>query len=558
MKAKWTSVGCGVVFAAAIVTGLGGATRAYAGGAVAIESTGAVTKAATPAEMTKAVEDGTLKRMVTTAEEFKERYGKPRTENTEKKGPNEEVLFMAYDGFAAAFSRDPQGTEPFRLFALNFGPGWRQLGAKGLLEGDIPEGEGGQARTLTFPPEPVSAAEAVKELPKIDRRPEAEVWPTREMTSVPKYDPKSQNPFQVDLRMADLSKADLEGSAGDLAYATFGTTTVWPAKERLPEGFEAKEVMELGKNPGLGVRALHAKGITGKGVRIAVIDQPLPIDHAEFGGRIRLYEETNIPAGTPAQMHGPAVASIAAGKTVGVAPEAEVFFIAAYAFDVQERMRTRGGDVARDFTWYAKAVRRIVEINRNLPEGQKIRAISLSVGWDPREKGYAEMEAAANAARDSGVLVTSSSIEQTHGVGIHGLGREPMADPDKFESYGPGLWWARMFEAQGVSGKLLIPMDSRTTAGPQGNEDYAFYRSGGWSWITPYLAGVYALACQVKPEITPDEFLSLAVKTGRTIEAKKADGTTAPLGPIIEPAAIIETLQKEAGGKAPKEAEGGK
>ena len=78
------------------------------------------------------------------------------------------------------------------------------------------------------------------------------------------------------------------------------------------------------------------------------------------------------------------------------------------------------------------------------------------------------MEAAVNAARDSGLLVTSSSIEQTHGVGIHGLGREPMADPDKFESYGPGLWWARQFMTQGVAGQHTHPdgfADDRRTAG---------------------------------------------------------------------------------------------
>ena len=104
------------------------------------------------------------------------------------------------------------------------------------------------------------------------------------MTALPKYDPDSQNPFQVDLRMADLSGLDLKGAAEGLAFATFGTTTVWPAKDKMPEGFDPKAIMEMGKNPGLGVRGLHARGITGKGVRIAIIDQPLPVDHEEFGG----------------------------------------------------------------------------------------------------------------------------------------------------------------------------------------------------------------------------------------------------------------------------------
>ena len=31
------------------------------------------------------------------------------------------------------------------------------------------------------------------------------------------------------------------------------------------------------------------------------------------------------------------------------------------------------------------------------------------------------------------------------------------------------------------------------------SNEYVFYREGGWSWSIPYIAGVYALAAQVKP-----------------------------------------------------------
>jgi hypothetical protein len=85
-------------------------------------------------------------------------------------------------------------------------------------------------------------------------------------------------------------------------------------------------------------------------------------------------------------------------------------------------------------------------------------------------------------------------------------------------------------------------MDSRTLAGYLDADEYFFCSNGGWSWCTPYVAGVYALACQVKPTITPDEFWSLAVKTGRTIEIDRK-GKKAPLGPIIDPAALIDALK---------------
>jgi hypothetical protein len=55
------------------------------------------------------------------------------------------------------------------------------------------------------------------------------------------------------------------------------------------------------------------------------------------------------------------------------------------------------------------------------------------------------------------------------------------------------------------------------TASPTGNDDYVFYSEGGWSWAVPYVAGLYALACQVKPDITPAVFWAKALETGDTV-----------------------------------------
>jgi hypothetical protein len=86
-------------------------------------------------------------------------------------------------------------------------------------------------------------------------------------------------------------------------------------------------------------------------------------------------------------------------------------------------------------------------------------------------------------------------------------------------------------------------MDSRTTASPTGNTEYVFYREGGWSWSIPYIAGVYVLACQADPEITPDRFWQTAMKTGRTVSIQH-EGKTYSLGPIIDPVALIDAIRK--------------
>ncbi len=373
---------------------------------------------------------------------------------------------------------------------------------------------------------------------KIDRHPATAAWPHKMPLVLPAYDPGSNDPYQMDLRAADLSRFDLRQSAGDLMYADFDSRTRWPAESVMPVGFDWKQIMDLGGNPGLGILTAHAHGITGRGVSVAIIDQPLLVEHQEYAGRLRLYEEINIDPSVGAQMHGPAVASIAVGETIGVAPEANLYYIATWAFDPAARSTRK-----RDFRFYAQAVRRILEINQQLPKGQKIRVISTSVGWGPNEAGYDEITAAVEAAKAEGLFVTSSSLEQTYGFKMHGLGRYPLADPDRFESYEPGLFWAKKLPADGITDRLLIPMDSRTVASPCGVDEYAFFRPGGWSWITPYVAGVYTLAVQVDPTVTPERFWSLAMATGRTIELER-DGKPVPLGRILDPVALLKVLDK--------------
>jgi subtilisin family serine protease len=282
---------------------------------------------------------------------------------------------------------------------------------------------------------------------------------------------------------------------------------------------------------------LHEEGITGKGVNIAIIDQPLIIDHIEYPDRIRLYEEINVVPGTPSQMHGPGVTSIAVGKTVGVAPDANVYYIATFNFDPHDPEKEM------DYSYEAQAIHRILEINKQLPADQKIRVISMSTGLNPAFKGYEDALAAINEAREAGIFPITVSLDTTYGQNILGLGRDPLSDPENFQSYRPPDWWAQDFFKQGaLQSTLLIPMNSRTTASPTGKEDYVFYAPGGMSWTVPYLAGTYALAVQVKPDITPEEFLSAAMKTGKTIPIQH-EGKEYQLGVILDPLALIEEIK---------------
>lgn len=331
------------------------------------------------------------------------------------------------------------------------------------------------------------------------------------LSALPSYDPKNRDSWQVDLRSYDLSGLELKGRLSDLLYASFDDKTKWPSL--LPEGFNAKEFTEAGKNPGLGIRNIHKRGITGKGIGVAVIDMGFLVDHVEYKDRLRLFEEIH-SADETAQMHGVATASIAVGKTVGVAPGSDLYYIA--CFMAKEEASESG--FARDFTWAARCIDRILEINRSLPQNRKIRVISTSIGWSPQETGYQEVNDAVERARKENIFVVSTAMTQSFGFLIFGLGREPAKNPDDLASYGEA-WWGGLYPHEQPGGReaLILPMDSRTTASPTGPKDYVFYRLGGLSWSVPWAAGLYALACQVKPDITPEVFWAKALETGDTL-----------------------------------------
>ncbi|WP_352420589.1 S8/S53 family peptidase [Proteiniborus sp.] len=330
---------------------------------------------------------------------------------------------------------------------------------------------------------------------------------------------------QGDFRSSDLSELDLEEKFEDLINADFDSKTKWP--EKLPDGFDPELIMELGKNPGLGVRELHDKGITGKGIGIAIIDQGLLVDHVEYKDQLKLYEEIHC-SDDVAMMHGPAVASIAVGKTVGVSPEADLYYIA------ETHGVFKQGEFEWDLTWLAKSIDRIVEINRILPEGEKIRVISISLGIGGGMNGYEKALESVEKAKQEGIYTVYVGSNP-----FMGLGREPLENADDINSYSKGKFWS----SNGYSynnDELLIPMDSRCTASPTGENDYVFYREGGMSWSVPYVAGLYALACQVNPDTTPEIFWKEALSTGETVSVNNED----KLGKIVNPTKLIDRIEE--------------
>ncbi|MEO8658119.1 MAG: S8 family serine peptidase [Bryobacteraceae bacterium] len=222
-----------------------------------------------------------------------------------------------------------------------------------------------------------------------------------------------------------------------------------------------------GANYGEEIRRLHARGITGRGVGIAIIDQPLLASHREFTGRLRWYDEIDVETGDRAGWHSTAVASIAVGNTIGVAPEADLYFIGIgmiYNRELPDNFVVGFRRAAHTGQPIAVAIRRILAMNKRLDEGRKIRAISISIGFGPEMAWLDETPAAVAEARAAGLFVSHLDLK-------------------------------------------LQPLGPVTVASAAADDAYFTHGIPAVSWAIPYLAGRYALACQERPGLRPEEFL---------------------------------------------------
>jgi serine protease AprX len=312
-----------------------------------------------------------------------------------------------------------------------------------------------------------------------------------------------------------LARLDLREYRDLLLAIPFDSRTRWPGKDRLPDGFDPNALLEQGKNPGLGVRQLHAQGIDGRGVGIAIVDHPLLTHHVEYAQQLRQYNKIGAVAKfASAQMHGPAVASIAVGKDCGVAPRASLYHFAFMPVSMPDNRE------------YCRIVDKILQMSGSLPASEKTRVISISYGMFSVRPNYDQWLETVNRAKQRGILImTCDAAFLDYGT----LARVPGKDPDDPSNYQMG----RYSPPQPV---LLVPAGGRTIASEAGPTAYKYDPVGGMSWAAPYLAGLAAMAFQLDPDIDPDTIVKLLLDT-----AIKTD-----VGRIVNPRGFIEAVKGQA------------
>lgn len=328
---------------------------------------------------------------------------------------------------------------------------------------------------------------------------------------------------RYDLRGYDISGLDF--TQVKLDNFIFDSQTIWT--EKLPDSFDLETIIEFGKLPGLGIDNIHNQNITGKGVNVGIIDGRLLADHEEFKDNIRVYEEIFEMDG-PAHYHGTPIASVLCGNNVGVAPDANIYYIAYLDEDTEYE---------DGYLHLANAIERMIEINKDLPEDEKIRVVSISSGWNPDSKNAEAIYNAIEKATQENMFIVTARLYETHKLFFEGLSRSPLSNPKEKESYDSNYLVEANQTAEDI---LLVPMDARWLASPTGKDEYVMYSKGAWSMAIPYISGLYTLACQINPDITPEKFWDIAISTGDTLDSGKEKNMK-----IVNPEKLFSMISSE-------------
>jgi serine protease AprX len=324
----------------------------------------------------------------------------------------------------------------------------------------------------------------------------------------------SVTPYQ-DIRGKDLSKLEFQLDSNIIKTFWFNEKTIFPDKY----SNYSKSLMEICMNPGLGIHKLHNEGITGKGVSVAIIDQNIFLDHPEFTGKIIEYYDAgcNRPS-NESSMHGPAVVSLLVGNSIGTAPEAKIYYVAAPSWK-------------NDAKYFADALNWIVEKNKTLPKDSKIKAVSVSAVLSGEGTPFTNnvyWDSAYTMAVNSGLTIIDCSKE--HGI----------TAPCFYNIDTPDNLSKCTFGYSGINNvmeynKLYVPVSCRTTAEEYnlGQFSYQYTGRGGISWAEPYLVGVMALGWQLRPDINGQEMIKLLFKSAYIKN----------MAHIIQPSAFIDSVK---------------
>ena len=269
-----------------------------------------------------------------------------------------------------------------------------------------------------------------------------------------------------------------------------GAVAVAPSSARADDTITTQDYVSFYK-----LDQARAKGYTGKGVTIAMIDGPVDTSAPELAGaNITVKTPCEFEARNRSKLHATAIASILVSQNYGLAPDATLIAYARADSSEEGTRKCKKLDAS-------DSVAGLIQTAIN--DGAQIISISTVVDHQNDQDKWAIARAMAQ-----GVIVVAGmgndakeENDITYGrwsgtVGVSAIGTDGQLS--SYSSWGPGV------VAAGVGG----PMKARDydTGGVKDVQ--------GTSFATPVVAGQIALARSRWPQATPNQLLQLVIRSG--------------------------------------------
>ena len=301
--------------------------------------------------------------------------------------------------------------------------------------------------------------------------------------------PAPRSPFSFVGRAGRAARA-LTTVASALALAA-GALALAPAPAHADGAVPSQEYFSY-----YPLNTVHQKGITGKGVTIAVIDGPVDTSNPALkGANITDKSRCTIQDSPEGIRHGTDMAIILVSPISGVAPDATLYnYQASTAGTISNgSCDSKGGGLNTTGAL----------INQAVEDGAQIISISLSVPDFSNELKWAVTNAITK-----GVIIVAAAGNEAHQDNTTQLGRYS------------GVVGVSAINSDGTFASYSNWADGMVTAAFGGPYNTYDVNTGepvtvhGTSISTPLVAGMLALARQKWPDATTNQILQLLVHTG--------------------------------------------
>ena len=272
-----------------------------------------------------------------------------------------------------------------------------------------------------------------------------------------------------------------------------GAVAVAPSPARADDAITTQDYFSYYK-----LDQARAKGYTGKGVTIAMIDGPVDTSAPELAGaNITVKTPCEYEAAKSTKTHATAVASVLVSKNYGVAPDATLIAYSTASVDdkVSEACKKDSSGIKGDD---------FAAIEMAMNDGAQIISISRS-------------------EKDHDVEFLNWAITRAMARGVIIVG--PMGNAAKDENDASYGWWSGTVGVSAIDASGQLASYSSwgqgvVAAGIGGPVKARDYETGtikdvqGTSISTPIVAGQIALARQRWPQATPNQILQLVTHSG--------------------------------------------